>query len=279
MLAIKLLTLNTHSLVENDNAKKLECFVNAVEQELPDVIALQEVNQTRDEEILSIDTLTDYIPCQPDVKIKKDNFAYNVVRMLRIKDILYYWSYLPMKLGYDKFDEGIAILSRKPIVRTDTFLISKINDYYNWKTRKVLGIQTEDNNWFYTAHLGWWNDTDEPFEQQWQKLNEYVKSPQTVWLMGDFNSPADVRCEGYDLISASGWYDSYILAKEKDNGYTVGKIIDGWKEKISQTTGMRIDHIWCNKKLNIKNSQVIFNDKNFDIISDHYGVMICVEEE
>lgn len=66
--------------------------------------------------------------------------------------------------------------------------------------------------------------------------------------MGDFNSPAEVRNEGYDLINASGWYDCYNLAKEKDNGFTVEKVIDGWKDKLKEKTNIRIDHIWCRHK-------------------------------
>ena len=267
--------------MEDDYDKKLECFVNAILHERPDVIALQEVNQSHDEKILPVEKLTRFTPCHTDTEIKKDNHAYNVVKQLENKGVLYYWTCLPMKLGYDKYDEGIAILSRKPIVETEVFLISKVNDYYNWKTRKVLGILTEDKEkgWFYTTHMGWWDDKEEPFEPQWKKLNEHTKNKSTAWLMGDFNSPAHVRNEGYDLIKQSGWYDSYTLAESKDIGYTVEKAIDGWKDKSSETTGKRIDHIWCNKKLPIKSSQVVFNDKNFDIISDHYGVMVCVEEE
>ena len=46
MISIKLLTLNTHSLVERDYNKKLHAFTETVMEIMPDVIALQEVNQT-----------------------------------------------------------------------------------------------------------------------------------------------------------------------------------------------------------------------------------------
>ena len=39
------------------------------------------------------------------------------------------------------------------------------------------------------------------------------------------------------------WYDCYNLAKEKDNGFTVEKVIDGWKDKLKEKTNIRIDHI------------------------------------
>ena len=38
--------------------------------------------------------------------------------------------------------------------------------------------------------------------------------------------------------------------------------------------GMRMDHIWCSRNIQIKNSQVLFNGKNGGIVSDHYGVLV-----
>ena len=43
---MKLLTLNTHSLIEPDYEAKREIFVDFIAREQPDVFALQEVNQT-----------------------------------------------------------------------------------------------------------------------------------------------------------------------------------------------------------------------------------------
>lgn len=43
---MKLLTLNTHSLIEPDYEAKREIFVNFIAAEQPEVFALQEVNQT-----------------------------------------------------------------------------------------------------------------------------------------------------------------------------------------------------------------------------------------
>ena len=43
---MKLLTLNTHSLIEPEYEAKREIFVEFIAKEQPDVFALQEVNQT-----------------------------------------------------------------------------------------------------------------------------------------------------------------------------------------------------------------------------------------
>lgn len=52
----------------------------------------------------------------------------------------------------------------------------------------------------------------------------------TAFLLGDFNSEADVRGEGYDLVLRSGWQDTYRLAQQRDEGYTVMQAIDGWRD-------------------------------------------------
>ncbi len=277
---MKLLTLNTHSLVEENYDVKLKDFVDTIYEEQPDIIALQEVNQTRWKAAVPTGLLTGYCSCDIKSVIREDNHVYQAVRMLREKGIRYYWTWLGMKIGYEKYDEGIALMSRSPILETDVLHISNIDDYTNWKTRKIIGIRTKQcpDEWFYSVHYGWWNDPEELFRNQWQKTNSHLQSKHQVWLLGDFNSPAHVREEGYDMITSSGWYDSYLLAAERDSGITVDKVIDGWKEKETHTQGMRIDQIWCKTKAVIHSSNVIFNGSNRNIISDHYGLIISREE-
>ena len=271
---MKLLTLNTHSLVEDNYSTKLDAFVSAIAEQRPDIIALQEVNQTIAE--TQADVISEgYVPCVENIVIRKDNHVYKAAELLEGAGVKYYWTWLPLKKGYDKYDEGIALMSRSRIIETDVVRISETDDYNNWKTRKIIGIRTEaaPDEWFFSVHYGWWDDLDEPFQNQWQKTAEYMKKYSRVWLMGDFNSPAEVRNEGYDMINSGGWYDSYTLARTRDNGITVGKVIDGWRDKVSSTDGMRIDQIWCSQKAEIASSEVIFNGANKPVVSDHYGVV------
>lgn len=274
---MKLLTLNTHSLVEEHYSEKLEAFVQAVSEEQPDIIALQEVNQTITE--MPVKIAQGYIPCAEGITIRQDNHIYHTTEMLKSRGICYFWTWLPLKKGYDKYDEGIALMSRSPILETKIVQTSAINDYNNWKTRKILGIRTEaaPEEWFFSVHYGWWDDPDEPFQGQWQRTKDALTDHSRMWLMGDFNSPAEVRGEGYDMIRNDGWHDCYLLAKEKYCGITVGKVIDGWKDKTTSTDGMRIDQIWCSEKRKIISSEVIFNGTNRSIVSDHYGVIVNYE--
>lgn len=225
------------------------------------------------------DELNDYVPCDSATIIRKDNHIYNIVKTLREKGVRYHWTWLPIKKGYDRYDEGIGIMSLSPIKDTKIITVSSMDDYSNWKTRKIVGIRTEEapEEWFYSVHFGWWEDEDDTFEAQWNKAQSCWAEDDKIWIMGDFNNPAEIRGEGYDLLKKCGWTDSYVCAEKKDNGFTVEEVIDGWKDKIKDTSGMRLDQIWCNKKIQVKSSKTVFNGKDYPVVSDHYGVLIDYE--
>ena len=278
---MKLLTLNTHSLQEENYPDKLNWFVESILEEKPDIIAMQEVNQTVDEELMDLNMLEGQYPIPGCMPIRKDNHAAVVANRLRQAGIECYWAWLPIKLGYDKYDEGVAILSLgRPIRCVDKFPISKVNDYHNWRTRAVLGVQVEGfDDWFYSVHMGWWDDPAERFLDQWKVLSCCIASKRmcgNVWLMGDFNAPDVVQNQSYDYITACGWFDTYRTAHHRDGGLTVPGIIDGWREKLEgrQAEGMRLDYIWCSSRIQILSSRVVFNGITEPVVSDHFGVLI-----
>lgn len=270
---MKLLTLNTHSLIEPDYEAKREAFVDFIAKEQPEVFALQEVNQTAAAPLLG-DVPEGYYPC-PDntVQLKEDNHAAAVARMLEERGVHYDWSWLPAKVGYDKYDEGMAVFSRAPITDAENLLLSKTSDYSNWKTRRALGV-CAGNVWYYAVHMGWWKDEEEPFADQWNALEATAGAKPTAFLLGDFNSEADVRGEGYDLILRSGWQDTYSMAQQRDDGYTVVEAIDGWRDAPDAAAKKRIDQIWCSKAVPVKSSRVVFNGLQEPQVSDHAGILI-----
>lgn len=282
---MKLLTLNTHSLLEENYAQKLEWFVETILREKPDIIALQEVNQTCDADILAPDMLEGQYPVPGCMRIRRDNHAAAVARMLRSAGVVCWWAWIPVKLGYGKYDEGVAVLSLgRPIRCVDAFPVSKINDYHSWRTRAVLGIQVEGmEDWFYSLHMGWWDDEVERFLDQWKTLNCCIMSKRmcgNVWLMGDFNAPDTVHGQSYEHMAASGWFDTFQLAHSRDSGITVAGAIDGWRQRpvFNMENGMRLDYIWCSRKQDIRASRVLFNGVKEPVVSDHFGVLIDIKE-
>ena len=207
------------------------------------------------------------------VLLKADNHAAAVAKMLEARGVHYYWSWLPAKVGYDIYDEGAAVFSRAPITDAENLLLSQIDDYNNWKTRRTLGICAGDV-WYYTVHLGWWKDEEEPFADQWKTLAATAGAKPMAFLLGDFNSEADVRGEGYDLILRSGWQDTYCMAQQRDAGYTVVEAIDGWRDAPDAAAKKRIDQIWCSKAVPVRSSRVVFVGKQEPRVSDHAGILI-----
>lgn len=274
MISIKLLTLNAHSFLEQDSDKKLLHFAKAVAQQLPDVVALQEVSQTVTSQPADKNALAEFVSSDSKTIIKEDNFVLRVIKLLADEGIKYHWSWLPIKLGYGKLDEGIAVMTRNPIQNVSPVLVSRADDFENWKTRKILGVTTEGEEWFYSVHYGWWNDKAEPFFDQWEKTLHEVSKRKKTWLMGDFNNPAQVKFEGYDLVTKSGFHDSFLMAKNHDSGITVRKHIDGWENE--ELKRLRIDQIWCSEKVAVKSSRVIFSGHFYPVVSDHCGVIVQI---
>ena len=270
-----LLTLNTHSLVERDYEKKLDVFVSEIFRLRPDVICLQEVNQSRTAKVASEEKLFSFTHTGEGISVKEDNHALRVVEKLCRLGAFYYWTWLPIKIGYGKYDEGMATLSLSPIEKTKSILLSGRDDYLDWRTRKSLVVLTK-NGWFYNIHMGFWGDEKEPFLPQWERLLGSMPSDEKVTLMGDFNSPAEIRGEGYDKVLESGFFDTFSLAEKKDGGTTVGGEIDGWRGSRSP---MRIDYIFCRESLTVKASETVFNGKTTPIVSDHYGVLVSLCRE
>lgn len=278
---MKILTLNAHSLREANYPQKLEWFVEGILREKPDIIAMQEVNQTASARDMDPEMLAGQYPVPGCVRIRQDNHAAQVAHRLRQAGIDCSWAWLPIKRGYGKYDEGVAVLSLGRAIRcVDQFPISRIRDYENWRTRAVLGVQVKGlEDWFYTVHMGRWDDEAERFLDQWKVLNCCIASKRLcgqVWLMGDFNAPDALPGQSYDVMTACGWIDTWQVASCRDSGATVPGIIDGWPEtpETARRDGMRLDYIWCSRKDQILSSRVLFNGTNGPIVSDHFAVLV-----
>jgi len=275
---LRLLTLNTHSHAEENYEQKTEAFVERVCAWRPHVMALQEVNQTLSSPVVE-KYPKGYLSCSEDMPLRQDNHALRVARMLLEEGLAYHFAWLPIKVGYGKFQEGLALFSLSPIKHLYTCCVSRTDDKANWKTRKILGMTITDHPHvrFYSVHYGWWGDADEPFLDQWQKTLSHLSGVNAI-LAGDFNNPAEMSLEGYDMVSASGFMDVYKRAEQCVGSWTVpirDEMLHGWQNRplpIKQG-GMRIDQIWTSQPYPVKSYQVIFDGQNTPVVSDHFGIL------
>ncbi len=259
---MKLLTLNCHSWQEDNQLYKIKEIAKAIVENNYDVVALQEVSQLMNNKLVYDN-------------VREGNFILVLqeeLKNLGCSEYRFYWDMV--HFGFKVYEEGICILTKLPIKDSKTFLITKGNDIHNFKTRKIVKITTEYKNQdidIYCCHLGWWNDEDESFKYQVDTLLKNTTKDKLNIFMGDFNNDANIRNEGYDYLIKSGLKDTYILANQKDSGITVCGKIDGWEKNKED---MRLDLILTNKIVDVEYSRVIFNNKNKEVVSDHFGVEV-----
>lgn len=263
---MKILTLNTHSYQEANQFEKLDYLADIIIENSYDVIALQEVNQYSSNKFANNEINDSNFLLLLYENLKQKGFKYN-----------YRWDY--HHIGYEKYDEGTGILYKEKAVYSHSDFIGSTKDTNFWKTRKFTMISLKLNDEivdFYSCHLGWWNDLENPFKLQIDNLLDYINQRgNTSFLMGDFNSDASLSSEGYDYLITKKLFDTYNLAQKKDNGITVPGIIDGWTKK--DLNPKRIDYIFTTKKIDVISSYVIFNGINKNIISDHFGIEIEIK--
>jgi maltose 6'-phosphate phosphatase len=259
---MKLLTLNCHSWQEENQLVKINYLAETIKEKSYDVIALQEVSQLMDDELV-----TD--------KIKKSNYAYILLQelvSLGVADYTLDWEL--SHYAYGNYEEGLAILTKHPVISEFSFFVSKKQDLHSGKTRKIIGAKLNYQNnplTVYSCHMGWWHDDIEPFKYQADELFKQVNMNERLILMGDFNNDACLAGEGYDYLLSHKLLDTYHLAQDKDEGITVKGKIAGWNENKKD---LRIDLILTNMHLDVEYSKVIFNDINKKRVSDHYGVEV-----
>ena len=257
---MKLLTLNCHSWQEENQIAKIKILAKTIQEKSYDVIALQEVSQLMNEQII-------------DGNIKKGNFGLvllNELQKLGVTNYQLVWDF--SHIGYDIYEEGLAILTKHPILETYSFFVSENKDTNYWKTRKIVGANISYHDKpiaSYSCHLGWWHDEEEPCKFQMDSLLQKLDRSHPYFLMGDFNNSADIRDEGYDYLLSNGLYDTYKLAEDKDSGITVKGKIAGWDENKQD---LRIDLILSSDEVKVLSSKVIFNGEHKPVVSDHYGV-------
>lgn len=279
---LKILTLNAHSLHgdEGERKKNINGLCELLERERPSIIALQEVNQGKNAEYADTDHTEGYYraaSCVCPVPLKNDNFALELNWQMARRGVPYHFTYLPIKMGYGRFDEGLALLSVSPIRSACGFYISRGESYEDHNTRMALLAEIKDTDLMIcVTHTSRYDSTTDPFYDQWKRLSARLPENRRIILAGDFNCPADIRGEGYDRICESGYFDAYRLADKRIGGReTAEGGIDGW----SDGGGGRIDCIFFSfypKAEEMVYYRVLDGERG-DIVSDHYGVMVDIK--
>ncbi|MGA9230991.1 MULTISPECIES: endonuclease/exonuclease/phosphatase family protein [unclassified Exiguobacterium] len=260
---MRLLTLNCHSWQEEHQLEKINQIVAQIIQQDYDVVALQEVSQLMDTPIVY-------------GAIREDNFVYMIQQALKERghDYEFVWDF--SHIGYDAYEEGLALLTKHPILKSDSYYVSRSQDTMDWKSRKIVRATIDVDGTqitFNSCHLGWWEDADEPFSEQFNHLIARMDPLEWTLFLGDFNNDAFERETGYDYMVERGLHDLFLLAEETVGVETVEGKIDGWEENQH---GLRIDLVLSNRKIDVARVGVTFDGVLAPIVSDHFGVEVDI---
>ncbi len=268
-----ILTINLHTYQESQQNEKFNLLVDVIAQMDIDFIALQECAQNKSANIV-------------EGIVKEDNMALIISQRLKEKyniDYNFVWTW--SHYGWSVWEEGVAILSKHPLLDTDERYISFGTSVNNITSRKAIygSYQTEYGliNIF-SVHTHWrTSETDQEQNNQIENIKRMVDEKEalamniTAIVAGDFNcNPTSdfPWSEGYNKMMENNEYvDTYLEIFPKANQkpaqsiyYTVGGTYPG-----------RIDYIFMktNTRYKVLASQIIFKDDVVGLISDHFGVL------
>ncbi|WP_394752150.1 endonuclease/exonuclease/phosphatase family protein [Crenothrix sp.] len=185
--------------------------------------------------------------------------------------------------GFDQYREGIAILSRYPLLETDARYVSQSHDIYSIHSRKVAMAQVQVPYIglinIYSAHLSWWEDG---FAPQFESLRDWAAENHTkevlaTLLCGDFNITPDSK--GYRLVMDFNDYDDqFLVANSPDIAHKVVQVNDPYWQN-QPMDDYRIDYIFMHKtsQLSVTSSKVLFTDTDYGKVSDHCGYVMTFE--
>ncbi len=265
---LKFLTLNLHCYQEADQDDKFREIARAIHKNDIDVICLQEVGE--------------------EWNNGRGHWRSNAARIIqerlrrygRFYDLHTDWSHI----GFGRYREGSAILSRHKILKQDAAYVSASRDIHDIHARKVVMAQIHFPyigliNVF-SVHLSWWTGG---FQPQFEKLRQWANKVETdhvvaTLLCGDFNNKAGSH--GYMQIADSGYEDQFLRAASPSVFTKVFRNTLPGREECLASDG-RIDFLFAKRgdRLKPTSARVLFSGQDDKRVSDHMGYLAEFEPE
>jgi len=239
---LKIMTLNLHCFQEERQDEKFAQIARAIQELNVDVVCLQEVGEPWND--------------------GHGDWNFNAAKLIldrlgRGYSVCTDWSHL----GFGRYREGVAILSRHPLVGQDSRYVSSTQDAYDIHARRAVMARIRVPYFgvinVFSVHLSWWENG---FQEQFENLHRWAESKQSpevaaTFLCGDFNNAANTA--GYTILSQD--YEDQFL---KANSHSRNRSDD-----------RRIDYLLMRKgnALRVMASQQLFTSKDYGPVSDHEG--------
>ena len=237
---LRVMTLNLHCYQEDRQDEKLSRIARAIRDLHIDVVCLQEVGEAWND--------------------GRGDWNTNAAKLIRDRlgdpySVCADWSHL----GFGKYREGVAIVSRYPFAAQDAKYVSTTQDVYTIHARKAVMAQIKVPYFgtinVFSAHLSWWENG---FREQFENLRRWAESKQTpdvaaTLLCGDFNNAANTQ--GPALLSRE-YEDQFFKANA---------------DRIRQTEDRRIDYLLMKSggSLRVQSACQLFTSNDYGPVSDH----------
>jgi maltose 6'-phosphate phosphatase len=263
---LKILTLNLHCYQEANQNHKFSKIARAINELNVDIICLQEVCENWNNGQGDWNTNA--------AKIIRDHLA-------KPYHLYTDWSHI----GFDRYREGIAILSRYEFLMKESGYVSQCDDMYNIHCRRVVMGQVYVPYMgrinVFSAHLSWWSDG---FKEQFERLREWAnrghsKDVVATFLGGDFNIQAG--SQGYVSVVNTKEYEDQFLKATSRNIFdgVFRKSSSNWPQTLAND--YRIDYIFMKKgsDLKVTSARILFSEHDYGRVSDHEGYLMTFEPE
>lgn len=274
-MELSLLTLNLHTYQQHarhcpfdtmhQHEREVHIIAEAIAHLNIDVICFQEVGEYMHDPIT-----------QPYCE-SPSNMAFRICNRLRHWGHWYHihqdWSHI----GFYRWREGTAILSRYPMHHNHSAYVSVDWRKDNYMSRNVT-LSCVDVPWFgllhiANVHLSW---AHHGFYEEFDNLKNQINSrlhfgPRADLIVGDFNAPTGG--DAYHHIVAYAEYVDQFHEMHPHRFYepSYRGQIDGWKHHSPS----RIDYVFKRNfaPLQVIAMEVIFNDCFYPTVSDHFGYL------
>lgn len=262
---LKILTLNLHCYQEENQDAKFSQIAKAIEDLDIDIVCLQEVAE----------------PWEGG----RGNWDANAAKIIRDRLRQHYhlhteWAHI----GFGRYREGVAVLSRYGFLATDADYVSSGRDIHSIDSRKAVMVQVDVPYMglvnVFSVHLSW---PSGGFYEQFERLRVWANRKHNghlaaTFLCGDFNIEAGSR--PYEAIVRGREYEDQYLAAASPDAF--GAIFRDWPQNTSGLLAAddRIDFVLMRKysRLNAVDAWPVFTDDDgYGRVSDHVGY--CVEFE
>ena len=261
---LKVLTLNLHCYQEADQDAKLSKIAAVIRELDLDIVCFQEVAENWND--------------------GHGDWNSNAVKLIaeRIGQSYHLhtdWAHQ----GFGRYREGVAILSKFPLLKRDARYVSASQDAFDIHARKVVMVQVDAPGIglvnVFCAHLSWWKDG---FCQQFDALTSWAERSHTsqvaaTLLCGDFNIKAGA--EGYrHIVGASKYEDQFLKIDRRGVFDAVFRQQQAdWPSLLDGDH--RIDYILLRRDSKVKatSARVLFKETDYGRVSDHVGFFITFE--